>query len=67
MTEPLLATGEGRAVLARATPTAVAEYARPEEAAELLYFLGSMENHYLLGQIIYFDGGTEALRRRNQI
>jgi NAD(P)-dependent dehydrogenase (short-subunit alcohol dehydrogenase family) len=63
MTAPLLATEEGRAVLAKATPIAVKEYGRPEELAEVLGFLGSLEGSYLVGQILFVDGGTHALTR----
>ena len=63
MTAPLLATEEGRAMLAKSTPVAVGEYGRPEEIAEVLCFLGRLEGRYLLGQIVFVDGGTEAITR----
>lgn len=61
MTTPFLATEEGRAVLRRSTPIAGAEYGEPADVAEVIGFLASMETHYLLGQTIFVDGGTEVL------
>lgn len=63
MTAPFLATPEGRDMLAQATPIAVREYAQPDELAEVLQFLVSMESHYIVGQILFVDGGTDALTR----
>lgn len=63
MTAPFLATEEGRAFLQVATPIAVNDYGQPEEIAEVLAFLGSLQGRYLLGQIVCVDGGTEALAR----
>lgn len=65
MTEGLLATAEGRAILARATPIAAADYAGPEALAEVIAFLAELEGSYLLGQSIFVDGGTDAILRPN--
>jgi len=63
MTLPLLATAEGRAVLARAVPRAVADAAEPEDVALLLAFLASPDNRCLVGQVPYCHGGTDVLMR----
>ena len=63
MTAPLLATAEGQALLQNATPLALADYADPEDIAELLAFLVSPQLRYVVGQVIYIDGGGEALQR----
>ena len=63
MTIPLLATEEGRAVLAQAVPRAVAEPAEPEDVAQLLAFFASPDNRYLVGQVPYCDGGTDVVMR----
>jgi len=63
MTAPLLATDEGRAILAQATPIVVQNYAHPEEIAEVLSFLANVESGYILGQTVFVDGGTDALWR----
>lgn len=63
MTASLLATEEGRAVLAKATPIATTCYGEPTDAAEILSFLATLQSTYMVGQILYVDGGTEVLLR----
>jgi hypothetical protein len=36
-------------------------------AAELIDFLLNYEGNYIVGQVFYIDGGTEALTRPEQI
>ena len=67
MTLPLLATEEGRAILAASTPIAVPDYADPCELAETLVFLLTMETRYIVGQLLFVDGGTDALMRAGTI
>lgn len=67
MTEPLLATEEGRAFLAERTPIALQAYGQPEDLAEVLDFLVNLQGGYMLGQIVFVDGGTETLRRTETI
>lgn len=67
MTEPMLATAEGRAVLAKAVPRALAEPAAPEDVALLLAFLASPDNRYLVGQVPFIDGGTDVLMRGDDV
>ena len=54
-------------LIAQSNPIAVKDYAKPEEIAELIGFLLGMENQYLLGQIIFIDGGSEAILRPQQV
>jgi NAD(P)-dependent dehydrogenase (short-subunit alcohol dehydrogenase family) len=64
MTAPLMASEEGRAVLIRATPTVIGErYGQPDDPAEVLAFLATMESAYVLGQLLFVDGGTDILSR----
>lgn len=63
MTAPMLATTEGREVLGKATPIAVADYAGPEAIAETVIALSSLKSGYLLGQLLFVDGGTDAIMR----
>jgi NAD(P)-dependent dehydrogenase (short-subunit alcohol dehydrogenase family) len=63
MTAPLLATSEGREVLARAVPRGVAEPAEPRDLALLLAFLAGPENRYMVGQVPFCDGGSEVIVR----
>lgn len=69
MTEPFFATEEGRAMLDQATPIALSDcpYGKPEELAEAIAFLATLHGRYLLGQILYVDGGTEAIVRTETI
>ncbi len=63
MTIPILASPEGRAILQQSTPIAVPEYGQPEDIAEALDFLVNLERSYLLGQILFVDGGTDVFLR----
>jgi NAD(P)-dependent dehydrogenase (short-subunit alcohol dehydrogenase family) len=67
MTLPLLGTEEGRAILAASTPIAVPDYADPRDLAETLAFLLTMETRYIVGQLLFADGGTDALMRATAI
>jgi len=63
MTAPLLQDDKMLALIALSNPMAVAGFARPEEIAELIVYLLTFEGHYLLGQMIFIVGGTEAIMR----
>lgn len=69
MTAGFFATDEGRAMFDRATPLALSNclYGEAEELAEAIAFLATLRGRYLLGQILYVDGGTEAIRRPDMI
>lgn len=67
MTAPILATEDGRAMLAQATPIAVPEYAPPTDIAPLLAFLAGAECRYMVGQVIFIDGGKDVIRRGDDI
>lgn len=67
MTTPLLDQPEMVKLINQSNPVAVKDYAGPEEIAELLDFLLNMETHYLLGQLIFIDGGTDAILRPQQV
>ena len=67
ITRPILATEQGRAMLAEATPIAVPAYAEPEDVAPLLTFLASADCRYIVGQTIFIDGGKDAIRRGDRL
>lgn len=67
MTAPLLGDPEMVKLIAQANPMAVQGFAKPDEMAELVAYLLSFEGHYLLGQIIFNDGGTDALMRPDAV
>lgn len=69
MTEPFFATAEGRAMLDAATPIALSDcpYGTADELAEAIAFLATLRGRYMVGQILYVDGGTEAIVRPDRI
>jgi len=67
MTAPLFDQPEMVELIGQSNPIAVEGYAGPEEIAELIDFLLQMENHYLTGQIIFIDGGSDAILRPKQV
>lgn len=64
---PLFSQPEMVEAIAKSNPMAVKGFAAAEEVAELLGFLLGFENHYLLGQIIFIDGGTDCILRPEQV
>lgn len=50
-----------QARLATNTPKAVAEYAAPEDLAEVIGWLVTARTGYVVGQILFADGGTDAI------
>ncbi|KTR83598.1 hypothetical protein NS277_08240 [Novosphingobium barchaimii] len=68
MIEPILATEEGRAMLAQVTPIALDRpYGEAIDIAEAASFLLEVETSFIVGQILYVDGGTDALMRPERI
>jgi len=68
MIAELLATDEGRALLAAGAPMPLNGPAAPSSApAELLRWLTSESNSHVTGQVIYIDGGADAIRRPESI
>jgi NAD(P)-dependent dehydrogenase (short-subunit alcohol dehydrogenase family) len=63
MTKPLFSDPEMIRLMALSNPMAVEGYAEADEMAELIAFLLRFEGHYLIGQVIFNDGGTDAIMR----
>lgn len=64
MTQSALDTEEGlSAMKARAPAPLNGPAAKPEDIASLLAYLASPENRFVSGQVIYADGGAEAISR----
>jgi NAD(P)-dependent dehydrogenase (short-subunit alcohol dehydrogenase family) len=64
MIAEILATEEGRAALAAGAPAPLNGPAAPAAApAALLAWLTSAQNTHVTGQIVFVDGGAEAIRR----
>lgn len=68
MIAELLATEQGRQSLDDATPMVLPKpYAEPSDIAYLVASLLEMEPSIMVGQIIYADGGTDAVRRPDHV
>jgi NAD(P)-dependent dehydrogenase (short-subunit alcohol dehydrogenase family) len=64
MTRPALDSEEGRAALDAGAPSPLNGPAAPPAApAALLAWLTSADNTHVTGQIVFIDGGAEAIRR----
>jgi NAD(P)-dependent dehydrogenase (short-subunit alcohol dehydrogenase family) len=57
------ATAEQRAAVERAVPMPLGGHARPEVIARALDWLTGPENTHITGQVLYVDGGAEAVLR----
>lgn len=67
MTRPLLADPQIAPFVLAATPRAVSKVAEADDLAEIVCAIGLLEGGYLVGQMIYADGGTEALSRPGNV
>ena len=67
MTAEMIATPEGREMLAQVVPMPLNGYLTPEQVAKLLIWLASEDNTHVTGQTIYIDGGADAVLRGNNI
>jgi NAD(P)-dependent dehydrogenase (short-subunit alcohol dehydrogenase family) len=67
MTASLFATEQGRAIMRASTPLAVADHGDPEDLAEVLDFLVNLHTGYVIGQVLFVDGGTDAIFRPDSI
>lgn len=63
MTEQLTSSPEGRAQLEEQVPMPLNGWMPAESAAELLAWLTSPANTHLCGQVIFIDGGVDAVFR----
>ena len=63
MISAMLASDEGQARLAEAVPMPIAGPGTPDDVAALLVWLTSPQNTLVTGQIIFVDGGSDALLR----
>jgi NAD(P)-dependent dehydrogenase (short-subunit alcohol dehydrogenase family) len=63
MTTYLLGTEERRAETAELMPQPLGGFGAPEHVASLIAWLASAENGFVTGQVVFVDGGYEALAR----
>lgn len=67
MTQDLLSTDEGKAMVDAAVPMPLNYHQGPEVIAALMAWLASEENTHVTGQTIYIDGGADASIRGDDI
>ena len=67
MSAPFTATAEATAKHMRIFPSPLNGIAPAEAAAELLAWLGSEANTHLCGQVLYLDGGSDAVIRGDAV
>ena len=63
----LLGTEELRARVTVGRPMPLRGYGEPEHIASLLVWLTSAENAFVTGQVIFADGGFDAVRRGDNV
>ncbi|MFJ7193962.1 MULTISPECIES: SDR family oxidoreductase [unclassified Streptomyces] len=63
MTRPLLDDPQTRAVVDASVPMPLHGHARPEQVAPLLDWLTTPENTHVTGQVVFIDGGADAVLR----
>ncbi|MFF0745930.1 SDR family oxidoreductase [Streptomyces sp. NPDC004111] len=63
MTRPMLDDPEARAVVDTAVPMPLNGHAAPEQVAPLLDWLTGAENTHVTGQVVFVDGGADAVLR----
>jgi NAD(P)-dependent dehydrogenase (short-subunit alcohol dehydrogenase family) len=67
MTRDLLATDELRARITEGRPMPLRGYGRPENVGALLGWLTSVENEFVTGQVVFVDGGHDAVKRGDNV
>jgi NAD(P)-dependent dehydrogenase (short-subunit alcohol dehydrogenase family) len=67
MTAPLLADEAMRAVVDEAVPMPFGGLARPEHVAEAIAFLAAPDTARITGQVLFVDGGADAVLRGDDI
>jgi NAD(P)-dependent dehydrogenase (short-subunit alcohol dehydrogenase family) len=67
MTADLTATDEARAQLGERVPMPLNGFFEPQAVAELLAWLSGEQNAHLCGQVIYIDGGSDAVIRGDSV
>ncbi|MFI0976307.1 SDR family oxidoreductase [Streptomyces sp. NPDC021093] len=63
MTEPMLASPDLRRIVDTTVPMPLHGHARPAQITPLLTWLTSPENELVTGQVVFIDGGADAVLR----
>lgn len=67
MTRPIMAAAGGADLLQRKTPSVIGRFGTPDDMARLFTFLVGPDNCYIVGQVIFADGGCDALQRGDTV
>lgn len=67
MTRPLMDAPGGAARLQELVPSAIGRFGTPDDIARLIGFLAGSDNRYIVGQVIFADGGCDALQRGDAV
>ncbi|MEI5133386.1 SDR family oxidoreductase [Streptomyces libani] len=63
MTEPMLASPDMRKIVDATVPMPLHGHAQPEQIVPLLAWLTSPGNELVTGQVVFIDGGADAVLR----
>jgi len=67
MTQPMLDAPGGAERLQELVPSAIGRFGTPEDMARLIGFLAGPDNSFITGQVIFADGGCDALQRGDAV
>jgi NAD(P)-dependent dehydrogenase (short-subunit alcohol dehydrogenase family) len=67
MTRPMLEAPGGAERLQKLVPSAIGRFGTPGDMAQLIAFLAGPANRYVVGQVVYADGGSDALQRGDSV
>ncbi|MCB2052278.1 MAG: SDR family oxidoreductase [Novosphingobium sp.] len=67
MAQDILSDPQAKAELMKAVPLVLEDYAQPEEIAPLIAFLASADNRFMVGQVMFADGGSDVLLRGDNV
>lgn len=67
MTRPLLDDPDMRKLVEQSVPMPLHGHARPEQIAPLIAWLTSPENTHVTGQVVFVDGGADAVLRGDRV
>lgn len=67
MTRPILDAPGGAELLQQKVPSVIGRFGTPDDMAHLIAFLAGPDNRYIVGQVIFADGGCDALQRGDTV
>lgn len=67
MTRPILEAPGGAELVQQKSPSVIGRFGTPDDMARLIGFLAGPDNGYIVGQVIFADGGCDALQRGDTV